>query len=1249
MAYNIGVFDSNDDGSIEHITNKYSSLAEFVGERDEIEKKLLALAKDPLISIGRRSDKDYMYLLIHQTDIEELPPQVNQWVQSNRAKIVLYSGGAIGENGVLQRIEVRRKLEDFFLRVQSNATDPLQTFRVQPLKSILQWSHVYQHEFGNLYAPLDFLSLLYQGGDVSKNVYLKLKKKLQAIIKTSLAVKKNSNKNLDLFKKGEDAFNDIENVEFNSGNSLSIARLVSFPVIHIDDEIDNGWNRIFPEIFGNNYLQADTPDEGLELIRQHGNSNCLVLLDLRMPSAKGNLPDSATGLKLLNDIRKEWPTVPIYIFSANSDYVSYGDAMRQGASGYLVKHARCLESRTDSSLYFELWNSMRSSRIANIKHCIHNAFASIEAHKNFSDLPGEETYNTKRALLDLSQTIDSINFDILVKEDTQTIGKAKYLLIVLYKTLEHYVEQKNDTNKKLLKPFDSWIIVPRKFRNRSSHANYRLDKNRIWPGIREIMLSASFLITQWGELLGDKGWSKKHLDQLADLSLMHEPNERELRGKICDETLVGYGENIISPIREVLGKTAGEGFHIIISTLVVDIIDCKSLNNDSCFSWLKDDSLCPIKYAHVRLTDSVGSTQLTTNVKTSQQTISQKKPTYKDETKVNYHSYKKPIKTLDHIFEDKGGIYYHRLNKFCGQELDLSNKAQFAYLEWYFIKNMQKYPSSYSEELYNQFKKWLSKDKQVICAEVESTTRPQELSPSSYKLSVFALDISTNQGVDDPRNQMGLFAQQADSTWIPRKHTKGIDSLYHEETANVGKMLLKGLRMGTPSLIKDKKVFYISPSTLHFQTPSPPIGIEWVFDGNTIWKFNPRSGNESNALQVLSNGSYLALTLKDAKDSFKTVSDLASQCGLAASGPIECNELGEVGGFPEGTLVDSTKKAFNIEHTTKLLRTALYGIKLKIIDTTNHPDDLKSLQNCIDKSVGKPVWVDKVEDSEAFVAIIKDGLNDTQIASLLSQLNTHNKPYLVVNPGKYTVKTFGIAMGLRSRLSKPLWSLVGRKATRIFFGLDVGTRIGDESILAVSCIDHTGRLRAWCRVGNPGQGTGPERISPKAFQKAIEQIWGKISPEFSEYSADELELVIHRDGNTLENEDEFISILHDIGFTNTIDWVDAVKQGAPIVYGESTKKRGLYVHTNNDSTDQYWNLQTTSTPNKYIRPLIIEKREGDTSLHALAAEVFYLGQCAAHDYLVRQKLPLTTYYADGFSKSGSEFLKFVGYEHLRAM
>jgi CheY-like chemotaxis protein len=544
------------------------------------------------------------------SDVEEYLGRVRKWAEANNVKIILYSGGATGDNGIYQRSEVRRKLEDFIVRVKNNDQNPMEAFNdKKPLRSLIQWLNVYQHDFGNLYAPLDYLALLYQGGDISEHQYQKIKEELKAIVSENLAQKTYTNKGLgDVFKQGEISFNDVKSVNFSANaDSIPLKKFVSFPIIHIDDDIANGWNSIFSTVFGKHYIYKSTPKEGLREISKYAHSNCVVFLDLRMPNKVGNKPSKATGFEALRTIRKKWPLLPVFIFSADTDYTSYGNAIKQGASGYFVKYVRSLETRTDNALYLEFWKNMRTVRIANIKHCIGYAFNSILTHRNFENFSTEDNrFITKMAIQELSHSLQLVFFDRIAMEDDQAISNAGYLIILLYKTIEHYVKKPfdNSNHASPITTQDPLISVTKKFRNYLAHSNFQEDEEQVWPGIREILLSASTLIARWGALLQDEEWARSHLDSLEKLLIINRIDQGELREKLSGISSISKShENpeYINTICDFLTNTMPSRRHRITEILAIDCCYSKTLHDGSYFSWLSKDDYCPIHFSQVRL------------------------------------------------------------------------------------------------------------------------------------------------------------------------------------------------------------------------------------------------------------------------------------------------------------------------------------------------------------------------------------------------------------------------------------------------------------------------------------------------------------------------------------------------------------------------------------------------------------------------------------------------------------------------
>ena len=85
-----------------------------------------------------------------------------------------------------------------------------------------------------------------------------------------------------------------------------------------------------------------------------------------------------------------------------------------------------------------------------------------------------------------------------------------------------------------------------------------------------------------------------------------------------------------------------------------------------------------------------------------------------------------------------------------------------------------------------------------------------------------------------------------------------------------------------------------------------------------------------------------------------------------------------------------------------------------------------------------------------------------------------------------------------------------------------------------------------------------------------------------------------------------------------------------------------------DSTGQseIW-LRTAPEKSAYARPICLIPQQTIADIETLALEVFDLSYALAQDYEMKNRLPLTTYLADGLSASGDKAVRFWGYEHLR--
>jgi hypothetical protein len=115
-----------------------------------------------------------------------------------------------------------------------------------------------------------------------------------------------------------------------------------------------------------------------------------------------------------------------------------------------------------------------------------------------------------------------------------------------------------------------------------------------------------------------------------------------------------------------------------------------------------------------------------------------------------------------------------------------------------------------------------------------------------------------------------------------------------------------------------------------------------------------------------------------------------------------------------------------------------------------------------------------------------------------------------------------------------------------------------------------------------------------------------------------------------------------------VDWVDVNKQRAPLFFVEPNSAPGQFVvFEDHPGQQEMWIRTAPGRAGKYSRPLCLVPRAPGTNIVTLGREVFDLSNVPTQDYEMKGKLPITTYFADGFSATGEKRVRFWGYEQLQ--
>lgn len=102
-------------------------------------------------------------------------------------------------------------------------------------------------------------------------------------------------------------------------------------ILIIDDEIDMHW-ALEKALSQDGYeiIKADNGAEGLKILASRDIS--VVLLDYKMPGM--------TGLEVLEEIRKQWPELPVIFMTGYNSITTATDSMAKGTTAYVSKPFR---------------------------------------------------------------------------------------------------------------------------------------------------------------------------------------------------------------------------------------------------------------------------------------------------------------------------------------------------------------------------------------------------------------------------------------------------------------------------------------------------------------------------------------------------------------------------------------------------------------------------------------------------------------------------------------------------------------------------------------------------------------------------------------------------------------------------------------------------------------------------------------------------------------------------------------------
>lgn len=1178
----------------------------------------------------KRGSLDAFYL-VHYSDIAEDDGLVK--VLRGMADVLLFSGGGVGPN-LIPRSRIEQKMEEFLLLWAKNEGSALRILKEsgtphKPYLAIEQmrvWLDRSQHDYINLVAPLDLLAITYVGGEIPLDSYNHARDKLLDLRKKQIGgmVRGRTNREISRsvqeFEESVQAFKDPQRILIPElrPEADRMAALMPYPLVHIDDDVDKGWEVVFPLLFGSKYRSAVSAEKGLDLINEMASKDdaFVVLLDLGLKWQDSNAPHVSAGLGLLRQIRARYKALPVYAFSAHNDLETYRLAMEAGATGYIPKISRALSSASDVMLAEQLREVFGRIRYDVCRFYFYGAFDSIQEglksgalqvpfHDDDDPKWSKRHYNL---LLLLEQIIDS-DFERTVRDYEYANRTLRNLLVSLCRPFEREKGSEVTTT--------SWrYSIVKDMRNAAAHAGRGGEEVLHNFDIRDVILFGLLILNPEAFDASFADDARKNLHRAYD-TMFPQPLERAWVGR-----QVIKARETSFPDSRLLRK--------IRSNLPLNVLPSSDL---------RTNALMADKVNNPLIQDSDLGAQLT---KPTPRSIFEVVPLPADSIQARAIEAPQQVKRsrkrrgMDSFFcEKNGSLYINFGTKFSGVKLDPKDQGQRSFFVWYLKEHILPNPHVYEPEVRAFLEKEFGTQIDVSAENKTRSTPNKTQDITSFELSLFATggiaesEIS-RRAIDDLKNAFPQAVIESD------RESAGI--WFESSKDSKGARVIRGVRIRARRHSGTKAIYaQIEPTmkTLHY----PDVYSE----GNTVVVDNRiQKVGRDIALNDAQRQHLLAVGKNDDvlsySDARRLVDTAAGNIRWLSGGHVVSTALGESGVFSIRQPHDDTRT---------LLTKTLQGVGVAVVAGAHGMESGVSewkdkLQKAGIASITRP------EAADAIVVVIPENCDATTLSAVRNQYRACGKAWKVVSPHPKN-KDWSVLTGLATRLGLQPWTIREREPRIFFLGLDLGHESGIGSTVAAALVNHQGRLIAWTKGPNPPvKGNGAREEIAAASMMTIAR--ALLRKDVLGADPASIRLVIHRDGRAIERVDKMLDILKDISGVDEVEWLDINKQNAPLFWLDKETVPGQHLIFD-DARDgpQMWLRSSAGSKREgmYAWPLCLVPREMLTGLDTLGQEVFDLSNAPMQDYETKTKLPITTYFADGFSSTGERGVKFWGYEHIR--
>ena len=1224
MARNVWILDSTwSPEDLEPRRKRFPGLR-HVHAKAEIQDRIRQLAK------ANRTDFGDDFWFVHQSDIGEVADLLDPLLQSEGFR--LFSGASAGAHeGVLPRSLVRRQLDDFlayWFNSDADSARQVLTQRDWWIDQVRVWTDRVQHDYINLLAPIDLLATALIGGEIQSGRHHALRIQMM----DRLAARRDEfltsqHSNLQSMAKVFEEVMDLALLTDPSAKGAPpplrdkerIGAWLDARILHVDDEIDKGWDLVMPELFGEQYEYVTDPDKVFPRVAEleRDAKAYVVLLDLGLKSGDSPVPKAWRGVSVLKQLRRQFPAAPIRVFSARSDLHSYREVMEAGANGFIQKPCRALSSESDAQIFARFRAQILGARFDIFRSFLYRAFDGLREGLDEGSIPTpfvderDPKWRKRKGNLALAlEGLLAVDFERCCRDPKYANTVIRDLILALFRPLER--PSTRDPEAEIVSDNTDWKLrIAKTYRNLCAHIGPGGDVTNL--DLRDVMLVAMLLLDSESLGVPLTPQIRHFLEQayrqlffLATPKVVREQWEARQRAPrnipSLQKALLRHPPNV--PFEHYPPEDHG------ILALIADKIVEPEFAGQEIVLLPPEAPVAPGPWApyhgDVRPTES-------RRVETSVWSAADR------EAPVGRK--RRAIKGMDHFFSGEGPQRVIRVGqRYAGVVVDGEDPEQRSFFAWYYDKNMKKYLSEFSQDL----------------------------------LSF----LGTVYGV-------GPLAQKSEPSPSPSSSADALPDARHDGSKPVGRGIeermvpfnialfrLRDDAVGTPAeeaartIGKNIAGAFVDPERRNtvFMEPTPGSGPSPRHRGVRFRSRNHFGGARflqidpaiSRRTEFDEDPEFLSY-----KDATRLVATAADTIEWAGSQPLKSEGLARTGRFApagHGRLIADLER----------LRAFYKDKRIAVVDATpgGSPEMRAEWERNLTRSAG--IGTASAENADALVVLIPEKSPPDLLENVHQQWKDCDRPWKAVSPGA-RYKDWNVLVALASRfgpIADPVAPYRQRDPNTFFIGLDLGHERGAESRLAAAIVDSRGRLMGWSRTRNPGPRAG--QPAERIHQDSLLGVLRALFPLLERQSNDaDRRLVIHRDGRTLEPTDDYVGMIKDEFAIEVVDWLDVDKQRAPLFFLDSSEPIGHFALFDDASgQSEMWLRTSPGAKAHYARPLCLTNRTQETDLESLGLEVFDLSNATAQDYEMKVKLPVTTYFADGFSSTGDKAVRFWGYEHL---